>query len=144
MARLKAEGSASPADVILLVDAARLAKGEAEGLFKPVKSKVLDAAIPAQYRARATSEGTAWYGFSSRARVIIYDKTQVKASEVATYESLAAPHNKGKVCVRSGSHPYNLSLFSAMMEHLGEAGTQAWLQGVVNNMARPPRGGDVD
>ena len=67
LARLKAEGTASPADVILLVDAARLYKGEVEGLFQPIKSKVLDDAIPAQYRAKATPEGTTWFGFSTRA-----------------------------------------------------------------------------
>jgi len=144
LARLKAEGAASPADVILLVDAARLYRGEADGLFKPVQSKVLEDAIPAQYRARSGAEGTTWFGFSTRARVIVYDKMRVKREEVDTYEELAAPGNKGKVCLRSGSHPYNLSLFGAVLEHLGEAKTEAWLKGVVANMARAPKGGDTD
>jgi iron(III) transport system substrate-binding protein len=144
LARLKAEGSASPADVILLVDAARLYKGEVDGLFQPIKSKVLDDAIPAQYRAKATPEGTAWFGFSTRARVIVYDKVKVKREDVDTYEELADPKNKGKICIRSGSHPYNLSLFGAVTEHVGEQKAEAWLKGVVANLARDPKGGDTD
>jgi len=144
LARLKAEGTASPADVILLVDAARLYKGEVEGLFQPIKSKLLDNAIPAQYRAKAMPEGTPWFGFSTRARVIVYDKVKVKREDVDTYEELADPKNKGKVCIRSGSHPYNLSLFGAVTEHLGEQKAEAWLKGVVANLARDPKGGDTD
>jgi iron(III) transport system substrate-binding protein len=144
LARLKAEGAASPADVILLVDAARLYKGDADGLFKPIKSKVLEDAIPAQYRAKAGAEGTTWFGFSTRARVVVYDKVRVKREDVDTYEELADPKNKGKVCLRSGSHPYNLSLFGAVTEHLGEQKAEAWLKGVVDNMARAPKGGDTD
>ena len=145
LARLKAEGAASPADVILLVDAARLWKGEVEGLFQPVKSKVLEEAIPAHLRAKpATEGGTPWFGFSTRARVIVYDKLKVQRADVDTYEKLADPVNKGKLCIRSGSHPYNLSLFGAMYEHLGPVKTEAWLQGLVNNMARAPKGGDTD
>jgi iron(III) transport system substrate-binding protein len=144
LARLKAEGTASPADVILLVDAARLVKGETDGLFQPVKSKLLDDAIPAQYRAKATPEGTPWFGFSTRARVVVYDKLKVKKEDVDTYEELADAKNKGKVCLRSGSHPYNLSLFGAVTEHLGEQKAEAWLKGIVDNMARAPKGGDTD
>ena len=144
LARLKAEGAASPADVILLVDAARLYKGEVDGLFQPVKSKLLDDAIPAQYRAQATPEGTPWFGFSTRARVIVYDKVKVKREDVDTYEELADAKNKGKVCLRSGSHPYNLSLFGAVTEHLGPVKAEAWLKGIVDNMARAPKGGDTD
>ncbi|WP_332775759.1 extracellular solute-binding protein [Polaromonas sp.] len=145
LARLKAEGAASPADVILLVDAARLYKGEVEGLFQPLKSKTLEAAIPAQYRGKPTADGsTPWFGFSTRARVIVYDKVKVKKEDVDTYEELGDPKNKGKVCLRSGSHPYNLSLFGAVTEHLGEAKAEAWLKGIVDNMARAPKGGDTD
>ena len=144
LARLKAEGASSPADVILLVDAARLVKGEQDGLFKPVKSKVLDDAIPAQYRAKAAPEGTSWFGFSTRARVVVYDKQKVQRADVDTYEELADPRNKGKLCIRSGSHPYNLSLFGAVTEHLGEQKAEAWLKGLVANMARAPKGGDTD
>ena len=144
VARLKAEGAASPADVILLVDAARLVSGDAQGLFQPIKSKLLDDAIPANLRAAATPNGVTWTGFSTRARVIVYDKLRVKKDDVDTYEKLAAPQNKGKVCTRSGSHPYNLSLFSSMTEHLGDAKTELWLKGMVENMARAPKGGDTD
>ena len=144
LARLKAEGSASPADVILLVDAARLGKGDSEGLFKPIKSTLLESAIPSTLRAKPSSEGTTWFGFSTRARVVVYNKLKVKKEDVDTYEELADPKNKGLLCTRSGSHPYNLSLFGAMTEHLGEVRTEAWLKGLVTNMARPPKGGDTD
>ena len=144
LARLKAEGAASPADVILLVDAARLYRGDVDGLFKPVKSKLLEDTIPAQYRATSSAEGTTWFGFSTRARVIVYDKVKVKREDVDTYEELADPKNKGKVCLRSGSHPYNLSLFGAVMQHVGEQKAEAWLKGIVSNMARDPKGGDTD
>ncbi|WP_426148243.1 extracellular solute-binding protein [Polaromonas sp. DSR2-3-2] len=144
LARLKAEGAASPADVILLVDAARLWKGDVEGLFKPIKSRTLEAAIPVNLRAKASPEGTTWFGFSTRARVVVYDKLKVKKADVDTYEELADPKNKGLLCTRSGAHPYNLSLFSAVTEHLGEAKAEQWLAGLVANMARDPKGGDSD
>jgi iron(III) transport system substrate-binding protein len=142
--RLKAEGSASPADVILLVDAARLWKGEVDGLFAPLKSKLLEDSIPAQYRAKATPEGTAWFGYSTRARVVVYNKTAVKRDDVDTYEELADAKNKGKLCTRSGSHPYNLSLFGAVTEHIGAVQAEVWLKGLAENMARAPKGGDTD
>jgi len=145
VARLKAEGSASPADVILLVDAARLWKGEVDGMFLPIKSKTLDTAVPAQLRAKPTDDGsTAWFGLSTRARVVVYDKLKVSRDDVDTYEELGDPKNKGKLCIRSGSHPYNLSLFGAMTEHLGPEKTENWLKGMVDNMARAPKGGDTD
>jgi len=145
LARLKAEGSASPADVILLVDAARLYKGEVDGLFQPIKSKVLNEAIPAQLRSVPTTDGgVSWFGLSSRARVIVYNKVKVQKADVDTYEELGDAKNKGKLCIRSGSHPYNLSLFGAVMEHVGEQKTEAWLKGVVANLARAPKGGDTD
>ncbi|MGB4116425.1 MAG: extracellular solute-binding protein [Polaromonas sp.] len=144
LARLKAEGTASPADVILLVDAARLAKGDSDGLFLPIKSPLLESAIPAPLRAKASADGTTWFGFSTRARVVVYDKARVKKADVDTYEELADAKNKGLLCTRSGSHPYNLSLFGAVTEHLGDAKTEAWLKGLVANMARAPKGGDTD
>jgi iron(III) transport system substrate-binding protein len=144
LARLRAEGTASPADVILLVDAARLWRAEVDGLFQPVKSKLLEAAIPANLRAKPDAGGTAWWGLSTRARVIVYDKARLQATDVDSYEKLADPKLKGTLCIRSGSHPYNLSLFGAMNEHLGPQKTEAWLQGLVANLARSPKGGDTD
>ncbi len=144
VARLKSEGASSPADVILLVDAARLWRAEEDKLFQPVKSSVLDQRIPAQLRGQDDGKGSQWFGFSTRARLIVYDKTSVRKEDVQTYESLADPRNKGKVCTRSGSHPYNLSLFGSMLEHMGPVKTEAWLKGVVDNMARDPKGGDTD
>ena len=144
LARLKAEGTASPADVIMLVDVARLWKGEADGLFMPIKSATLEKAIPATLRAKAAPEGTTWFGFSTRARVMVYDKSRVKLADIDTYEELGDPKNKGLVCTRSGSHPYNLSLFGAVAEHIGDAKAETWLKGMVDNMARAPKGGDTD
>jgi len=144
LARLQIEGDASPADVVLLVDAARLWRAEVDGLFQPVRSKLLETRIPATLRGKDSGEGSQWFGFSTRARVIVYNKSGVKKADVATYAALADPKNKGKVCTRSGSHPYNLSLFGAELEHMGEARAEAWLRGVVANMARPPKGGDTD
>lgn len=142
--RLRAEGSSSPADVILLVDAARLWKGEIDGLFAPVKSKLLEDAIAPQYRAKATPEGTPWFGFSTRARVVVFNRISVKRDDVDTYQELGDAKNKGKLCTRSGSHPYNLSLFGAVTEHVGAAAAEVWLKGMADNMARAPKGGDTD
>jgi iron(III) transport system substrate-binding protein len=136
--RLKTEGANSPADVFLTVDAARLAQADALGLFAPVTSKVLEERIPANLRTPT------WFAFSTRARVIVYDKTRVSPDDVRTYLDLASPKLKGKVCVRSGSHPYNLSLGSALVAHLGEAKTEEWARGLVANFARAPKGGDTD
>jgi iron(III) transport system substrate-binding protein len=145
LARLKAEGAASPADVILLVDAARLWRAEVDGLFQPIKSKFLEDAIPANLRAKpADNGGTAWFGLSTRARVMVYDKVKFNKTDVDTYEKLADPKFKGSLCIRSGSHPYNLSLFGAMSEHIGPQRTEAWLKSLVDNMARSPKGGDTD
>lgn len=138
--RLRSEASASPGDVLLIVDAARLWQAQQMGLFQPVKSAVLDARIPASMR---DPEGH-WFGFSYRARLIVYNKAVLQPRDIPTYASLADPRHKGKVCTRSGSHPYNLSLVAAMIAHDGEAGAEAWARGLVANLARPARGGDSD
>lgn len=144
IARLKAEGAASPADVVLLVDAARMALADSQGLFRPIQSTKLDQAIPAHLRATPTPDGVTWTGFSTRARVVVYDPLRVKASDVATYEQLADPKLKGLLCTRSGSHPYNMSLFATVVERLGDEKGETWLKGLVANMARSPKGGDTD
>ena len=144
LTRLKSEGSASPADVVLLVDAARLWKAESEGLFSPVRSALLESRIPTTLRGKDGGQGSAWFGFSTRARVVVYNRGSVSREDVDTYAELGDPKNKGRVCTRSGSHPYNLSLFGSMLERNGPEKTEAWLQGVATNMARAPKGGDTD
>lgn len=138
--RLRNEGARSPADVVFLVDAARLAVAQEQGLFQPVKTKLLSERIPDQY----IGEDGLWYAFSSRSRVIVYNKDSVDGKLVQNYEDLAKPELKGKVCTRSGSHPYMLSLMSSLIDKLGEKGATEWAQGVVANMARRPTGGDTD
>lgn len=142
--RIKNEGKNSPADVIVMVDAARIWRAEIEGFFQPVQSKILNTRVPANLRGKDDGQGPEWFGFSTRARVIVYNKEKVNPADVASYESLANPVNKGKVCTRSGSHPYNLSLIGSMIERNGEKATEQWAQGMVANFARPPRGGDTD
>lgn len=137
--RLRSEGKASPADVILLVDAARLWRAQTEGLFQPAKSAALAKALPAKMQA-----DDLWFGFTTRARLFVYDKTKIKPGQIKSYEDLAKPEFKGMVCTRSGTHPYMLSLLASIIEHQGEAKAQAWASGVVANLARTPRGGDTD
>ncbi len=142
--RMRNEGANSPADIILLVDAARLWKAENEGLFQPVKSKVLEERVPSFLRSKDEGKGSQWFGFSTRARVIVYNKQNIDPKTVQNYQDLAAPALKGQVCTRSGAHPYMLSLIGAVSEHLGEAQAETWAKGVVANFARSPRGGDTD
>ena len=144
LTRLKTEGASSPADVVLMVDAARLWKAESEGMFQPIKSAVLESRIPATLRGRDAGQGSAWFGFSTRARLVVFNKASVNKDDVDTYIELGEAKNKGKLCTRSGSHPYNLSLFGSMLERNGPEKTEAWLQGMSNNMARAPKGGDTD
>jgi iron(III) transport system substrate-binding protein len=136
--RIKNEGAHSPADVFITVDAARLGQADALGLFAPVRSKMLEERIPANLRTDT------WFAFATRARVIVYNKVSVNPADVQDYEDLAQPKLKGKVCVRSGGHPYNLSLGSALISHLGEEKTEQWARGLVANFARAPKGGDTD
>lgn len=138
--RIKAEGKNSPADVFLTVDVARLWRAAQAGIFAPVKSAVLDKRIPAPYRDPEAK----WFGFSARARVIAYDRGKVRPGDLTRYEDLADPRWKGQICTRSSSHPYNLSLISSMILHLGEEKATEWAHGVAANLARPPRGGDTD
>ncbi|WP_153132670.1 Fe(3+) ABC transporter substrate-binding protein [Dechloromonas hortensis] len=136
--RIRNEGSNSPADIFLTVDAARLAKAHELGLFAPVASKTLETRIPAHLRTED------WFSFSTRARVIVYNKSSVKAEDVQNYEDLANPKLKGKFCSRSGSHPYNLSLMASVIANQGEAKAEEWAKGMVANFARAPKGGDTD
>ena len=138
--RIRNEGERSPADVLVTVDAGRLWRAEQLGMFQPVRSPTLDARIPASFR----DPYGLWFGFSLRARLIAYNKARVKPAEVGTYEDLADPKWKGRVCMRSSSNIYNLSLMGALIEHLGEAKAEAWAKSVRANLARDPKGGDAD
>lgn len=136
--RIRNEGANSPADVLLTVDASRLAKARELGLFAPLKSAVLEQRIPSHLRT------TEWASFSTRARVIVYNKAKVQPADVQNYADLADPKLKGKVCSRSGSHPYNLSLLASVIAHEGEAKAEQLARGMVANFARSPKGGDTD
>jgi iron(III) transport system substrate-binding protein len=135
--RIKAEGVNSPADVLLTVDIGRLEDAVRAGVTQPIKSDQLDKLVPPQYR---DPEGH-WYGISTRARVIYASKDRVKQDKI-TYEELADPKWKGKICIRSGQHIYNNALFAAYLAHHGEAKTEQWLKGVKANLGRKPSGGD--
>jgi len=138
--RLRNEGAASPADVLVTVDAGRLWRAEQVGLFQPTRSAELERRIPAHLRH---PDGL-WFGFSTRARVIVFNKDAVKLGEIRSYEDLAAAKWKGKVCMRSSSSIYNLSLGAAMIAHHGDQKTEDWAHGVAANFARAPKGGDTD
>jgi iron(III) transport system substrate-binding protein len=138
--RIRNEGPRSPADVMITVDAGRLWRAEQLGLFQPIKSATLEARIPANLR----EPGGHWFGFSSRARVIAYNKDKVRPGEIASYEELADPKWKGRVCMRSSTNVYNLSLMGALIDHLGEQKAEAWAKGVRANLAQEPKGGDTD
>lgn len=138
--RIRNEGERSPADVLITVDAGRLWRAEQLGFFQPVRSAVLEARIPASLR----EAGGHWFGFSLRARVIAYRKARVMADEVQSYEDLADPKWKGRLCMRSSSNIYNLSLMGALIDHLGEHKAEAWAKAVKSNLARDPKGGDTD
>jgi iron(III) transport system substrate-binding protein len=138
--RIRNEGARSPADVMITVDAGRLWRAEQLGLFQPVKSSLLDKRIPESFR----EPGGQWFGFSMRARVIAYNKAKVKPGEVETYEQLADPKWKGRVCMRSSTNVYNLSLMGALIDHLGAERAEDWAKAVRANLAQDPKGGDTD
>jgi len=135
--RMKAEGAKSPADVLLTVDLGRLDDAVQAGVTQPIKSVVIDEIVPAQYR---DPDGQ-WAGISMRARVIYASKDRVKQDKI-TYEELADPKWKGKICIRSGQHIYNNGLFAAYVARHGEAKAEEWLKGVKANLAQKPSGGD--
>lgn len=138
--RIRNEGARSPADVLITVDAGRLWRAEQLGLFQPVRSSLMEKRIPQSFREPLGH----WFGFSLRARVIAYNKDKVKPEEVPTYESLAGAKWRQRLCMRSSTNIYNLSLMGALIEHLGEQKAEAWAKGVRANLAQPPKGGDTD
>jgi len=135
--RLAAEGRNSPADLLFTVDIGRLSEAKTMGLTQPVKSKVLEEKIPAPYR---DPEGH-WFGLTLRSRVVYASKERVQQDSI-TYEELADPKWKGRICSRSGQHPYNVSLIASMIAHKGEEEAEKWLRGLKENLAQKPAGGD--
>ena len=138
--RLIAEGSRSPADLVLTVDIARLTQIVEAGVTQPVESAVLTANIPASLR----DAGNQWFGLTSRARIIYASKTRVAPGEVTTYEDLASEKWRGRICSRSGTNDYNVALLGAVIAHHDEAYAKTWAEGLKANLARKPAGGDRD
>ena len=135
--RIRAEGANSPADVIMTVDISRLSAAKDAGVTQPLTDEVIDSRIPAQYR---DPEGN-WFGLTTRSRVIYASKERV-SEKALTYEDLADPKWKGRVCTRSGQHVYSIGLISSMIAHHGLKDAEKWLEGVKNNLARKPAGND--
>ncbi len=138
--RIRSEDVNSPADILITVDAGRLWRAEQAGLFQPVQSAVLEERVPAHLRH---PDGL-WFGFSTRARLIFYNKQEIEPGAVKTYEDLTDPRWQGRVCIRSSGNIYNQSLLGAIIAADGKAEAEGWAQGVVNNFARHPTGGDTD
>jgi iron(III) transport system substrate-binding protein len=138
--RLVAEGARSPADLVLTVDIARLMQVVDAGVTQPVQSDVLEANIPDTLR----DPGDQWFGLTARARIVYASKDRVAPGEVTTYEDLADPKWKGRICTRSGTHDYNVALTAAVIAHHGEEAAKTWLEGLKANLARKPEGGDRD
>lgn len=139
IARMQAEGANSPADILLTVDTSRLERAKAAGVLQSIDSDVLEQRIPDSLQ----DDDNQWFGFSQRARIIFYDKTDVENPPLG-YISLADPQYKGMVCHRSSTNVYSQTLLSAVIENHGEEAAKAWAQGVVDNFARDPQGGDTD
>ncbi|MBB3996999.1 Fe(3+) ABC transporter substrate-binding protein [Aureimonas pseudogalii] len=137
--RVKAEGANSPADVILTVDIGRLYAAKQAGILQPLADAVIERDIPATFRDKAGE----WSGVTARARVV-YASAERVGDEPITYESLADPRWKGRICIRSGQHQYNVALIAAFLAHHGEEKTKTWLTGLRDNLATAPEGGDRD
>jgi len=135
--RIQAEGRNSPADLLLTVDVGNLTQAAAAGIAQPIQSAELEAEIPPAYRA----EDGLWIGLTRRARVVYASKERVKQDAI-TYEELADPKWRGKICIRSGQHVYNVALIASMIAHHGEEWTETWLKGVKANLAHKPAGDD--
>ena len=136
--RIKSEGVNSPADVLITVDAGRLWRAQQADIFAPVSSEILTEKIPANLR----HPDNLWFGFTKRARAIVYNKDTVDPSELSTYEDLADPKWKNRLVIRSSSNIYNQSLVAGLIEVHGEQAVEEWTKGVVDNFARPPEGND--
>ena len=135
--RMMREGRLSPADIVLTSDFSRLMELVDKNLVIPVDSELLKANIPAKYRSVEDN----WYALTMRVRNIYSSKDRLGKLDI-DYEDLADPKYKGKICTRSGKHPYNISLVASMIAHHGEADTKTWLEGWKANLARKPQGND--
>ena len=140
IARLEQEGELAPADLFITVDAGRLWRAEQAGLFQPINSEILEDKIPANLRH---PDGN-WFGFSTRARILVYNTEKIEEGTLTSYEDLADPKWKGRVCVRSSGNIYNQSLLASMIAQDGEQAAKEWAKGVLDNLARKPQGGDTD
>ncbi len=138
--RLEMEGASSPADIVITVDAGRLHRAKTADLLQPVESDTIAAAVPEQYR----DPENLWFGLSLRARPIMYVTDRVDPSELSTYEALADEKWRDRICIRSSNNIYNQSLVASMIAANGVEATEQWARGLVENMARPPQGGDRD
>ena len=135
--RIEAEGRNSPADVLLTTDIGNLSQAAASGIAQPIESKAVTDAVPPNYRG----ENNEWIGLTRRARVVYASKDRVEEDNL-TYEDLADPKWRGRICIRSGQHSYNVALIASMIAHHGEEKTEEWLRGVKANLARKPAGND--
>jgi iron(III) transport system substrate-binding protein len=140
MERIKLEGEQSPCDLFVTVDAGNLWRAQDQGIYQPVMSAELEKHIPANLR----EPSGLWFSFAKRARVIVYDTTKVKEDELSTYQELADEKWKKRILIRSSGNIYNQSLVASMIANDGDEAAQAWCNGIVANMARPPKGGDID
>lgn len=138
--RLKSEGMNSPADILITADVGRLVRAQNAGVLQAVKSDTLEKTVPAQYR----DPNGNWYGLSLRSRVIFAAKDRVKPGEINTYEDLADPKWKNRICIRSSGNIYNQSLLGSLIVNNGEEKATTWAKAVKDNMARKPQGGDRD
>lgn len=137
--RIQSEGEFSPADLFITVDAGRLWRAEEAGILAPVDSPVLKERIPANLR----DPGNRWFGLTTRARIIIFNKAKGQPQGLANYEDLARPEFRGRICMRSSSSTYNIALLASMIAHDGEAKAGDWAKGVVANFKRAPQGNDM-
>ncbi|MGH7863709.1 MAG: Fe(3+) ABC transporter substrate-binding protein [Candidatus Binataceae bacterium] len=140
MERIKLEGDQSPCDLFVTVDAGNLWRAQDQGIYQPVSSPELTQHIPANLR----EPSGLWFAFAKRARVFVYDTTKVKAAELSTYEQLANETWKGRILIRSSNSIYNQSLVASIIHNDGTEAAEVWCKGIVANMARPPKGGDID
>lgn len=138
--RLASEGASSPADLLITADVGRLWRADSQGLLQGVESDALEEAVPQHLRH---PDGH-WFALTKRARVIVYDTERVKPEELSTYEALTEPAWKGRVLVRSSANMYNQSLLASLVAHDGAEAARSWAEGIVTNLARPPKGSDRD